>query len=101
MIISIVIYIIHKDGQCQNGFKGVQNTSEFNKHFIKNCNEDNDKGYFLEVDVQYTKKLRDFHYETSFLPERMKIEKVEKLVTDLHHKEKGVILKTNLTTITK
>ena len=36
-----------------NGIKCVKNTSEFDKDFLKNYNEDSDEGYFLEVDVQY------------------------------------------------
>ena len=35
-----------------DGFKWVKSTFQFNKDFIKNYNEDNDKGHFLEVDVQ-------------------------------------------------
>ena len=31
--------------------------SEFDEHFIKHYNESNDKGYFLEVDVEYPKNL--------------------------------------------
>ena len=38
------------------------------------------KGYFLEVDVQYIEELDELHNDLPFLPERMKIEKVEKLV---------------------
>ena len=34
-------------------FKYVENTHQFYKDFIKNCNEYSDGGYFLEVDVQY------------------------------------------------
>ena len=34
------------------GFKWFENTSQFKKDFIENYNEDSDKGYFLEVDVQ-------------------------------------------------
>ena len=47
-------------------------------------NEESDKGYFLEVDVQYPEKLHDLHNDLLFLPERLKIEKVEKLVANLH-----------------
>ena len=32
-------------------FKWVENTSQFNENFVKSCNEENDEGYFLEVDV--------------------------------------------------
>ena len=37
-----------------NNFEWLENTSQFNENFIKNYNEESDKGYFLEVDVQYT-----------------------------------------------
>ena len=33
--------------------------------------------YFLEVHVQYLEKLHELHINLPFLPERMKIEKVE------------------------
>ena len=51
----------------------------FNEVFIKNCNEKSDKGYFLEVDVQYLKKLHDLYKHLPFLYERMKIEKSKSL----------------------
>ena len=34
-----------------NEFKLVEETSEFNEDFIKNCNDESGEGYFLEVDV--------------------------------------------------
>ena len=34
-------------------FEWIKDTSLFNEHFMKNYNEQSDKGYFLEVDVQY------------------------------------------------
>ena len=40
-----------------NGIKWVKNTSQFDKDFMKNYNEDSDKGYFLEVDVQYSEVI--------------------------------------------
>ena len=38
-----------------NGFKWVEKSrlSRFNVIFIKNYNENSDKGYFLEVDIDY------------------------------------------------
>ena len=42
------------------------------------------KVYFLKVDLQNPEKLHELHNDLSFLPQRMKIEKVEKLVTNLH-----------------
>ena len=54
------------------------------------------KGYFLEVDVQYWKKLHNLRYDLPFSPERMKIEKVEKLVANLHDKTEYAIHIKNL-----
>ena len=41
------------------------------------------RGYILEVDVDYPKELHKLHNELPFLPEKMKIGKVEKLVPNL------------------
>ena len=35
----------------------------FSKEFIKNYDEDNDKEYILEVDVEYPKTLHDLHID--------------------------------------
>ena len=64
-----------------NKFEWIEDIYQFNEDFIKNYNEDSDEGYFLEVDVQYPEKLLELHDDLPFFPERMKIEKVEKLVT--------------------
>ena len=74
----------------------VKDTSQFNEDFIKNCNEESDEGYFLEPNVQYFEKLPDLCNDLQFLPERMKIEKVEKFVANLDHKTEYVIHITNL-----
>ena len=50
-----------------------QNTSKFNKDFIKNCNEQSNKRYFLEIDVQYTEKLHELYHDLLCSPERIKI----------------------------
>ena len=73
-----------------NGFKWVEN-NEINEEFIKNCNENNNKGYILEVDVKYPKKLHDLDSDLPFLPKRVKIDKCKKLVCNLHNKKKYVI----------
>ena len=49
------------------------------------------KGYLLEVDVSYPTELYDSHNDLPFMCERMKINGVEKLVPDLHHKRDYVI----------
>ena len=40
-----------------NDFKWLEDISEINEEFIKNYDENNDKGYILEVDVKYQKKI--------------------------------------------
>ena len=79
------------------GFEWVKNISQFNEDIIENYNEDSNKGYFLEVDVQYPeKKLNGLHNDLPFLPEILKIEKAEKLLANLHDKKEYVIHKGNL-----
>ena len=73
-----------------------RSTSKFNEHFIKNHNKDSDKGNFLKIDVQYPKKLHERHNDLLLLPERMKIENVEKLVTYLPYKMEYVVNKRDL-----
>ena len=67
-----------------DGFKFVKNVSKINEDFIKNYDEDSDKGYILEVDVKYPKNLHDLHSDLPFLPERMKIDKRNKLICNLY-----------------
>ena len=62
----------------------------------KKYNEESDEGYFLEVDVQYLEKLYERHNDLPFLPDWMKIEKVEKLVANLHDKIEYVMHIRNL-----
>ena len=69
----------------------MEDTFQFNKDFIKNYNEESDEEYFLEVEVQYLKKLHEIHNDLPFLSERMKVKEVEKLVANLHDKTEYVI----------
>ena len=75
-----------------NNFEWIEDTSQFIENFIKNYNEGNHEGYFLEDDVQYLEKLDELHNDLPFLPERTKIEKVEKLAAKLHDKTEYLIL---------
>ena len=79
-----------------NHFEWIKDSSQFNEDFIKNYIEESDWGYFFEVDVQYLEKLLELHNNLSFLPERIKIEKVEKLVSNLHGKTEYIIHIRNL-----
>ena len=38
-----------------NGFERVEDLTQFKEDFIKNYDENSDKGHFLEVDVEYPK----------------------------------------------
>ena len=55
-----------------------------------------DIGYFLEVDVQYLEKLHELYNDLSFLPKKMKIKNVEKLVANISIKTEYVIHIRNL-----
>ena len=79
-----------------NNFEWIRDTSQFNEDFIKNYNEESDEGYFVEVDVQYLEKLYELHNDLPFLPERMKFEKLENLLANLHDKTEYVIYIRNL-----
>ena len=74
-----------------NGFKWIKKLSEFNEDFIKGYDENSDKGYFLEVDVEYPKKLFNLHRDLPFLPERKKIKLCNKLVCNIQDKENYVV----------
>ena len=65
--------------------------SKFGERFIKNYDENSDKGYFLEVDVEYPKNLFSLHSDLPFLPEWKKIGKCNKLVFDFHDKKNYVV----------
>ena len=64
------------DGQCIKNcpwmvFNG-WNLSKFNEDFIKEYDENSNKGYFLKVDVEYPKTLFNSHKDLPFLPDRKK-----------------------------
>ena len=74
----------------------MEETSQFNQNFIKNYNKESNERYLLKVDVQYTEKLHEIYNGLAFLLERMKIEKVEKLATNLHDTTEYIIHLKNL-----
>ena len=55
---------------------------------MKLLSEITDKGYILEVEVEYPKNLHDLHSDLPFLPERIKNDKCKKLVCNLYDKKK-------------
>ena len=50
-----------------------KNILRFDEDFIKNYDEDSNKEYILEVDVEYPKNLPNLHSDLPFLAERKKI----------------------------
>ena len=72
-------------------FKWEKNVEKFTAKKIANLVKRNGKGYLLEVDVEYPTELHDKHNDLPFLPEKMKINKVEKLIPNLCDKEKYLV----------
>ena len=56
-----------------NGSKWEGSIHKFNENFIKNYDEDSNKGYFLEVDVEYPKNLFSLHNDLPFYLKRTKL----------------------------
>ena len=59
----------------------------FTEEFIKSYDEEGDVGYLLVVDIVYPKTLRMLHSDLPFLPDRMKVNKVKKLVCNVTDKK--------------
>ena len=80
----------------ENNFEWIEDTFQFYEDFIKNYNKESNEWYFPQVDVQHLEKLHQLQNDLPFLPERMKIKNVEKLVANLHDKAEYVINVRNL-----
>ena len=57
--------------------------TKFDEDFIKSCDMDSNKGYTLEVDVEYPKNLLNLHGDRLFLAER-KQNRCKKLVCNIN-----------------
>ena len=76
-----------------NGFEWFdtsETSNKINEDFINNYDENNDKGYILEVDVKYPIRLHELHSDLPFLSEQMEVSKSNKLVCNLFNKKKYV-----------
>ena len=71
-----------------DGFDRIKDLSKTYEYFIKNYDKDGDKGYILEVDVKYPKNLHGLLSDLPFLPERMKIDKRNKVACNLSDKKR-------------
>ena len=74
-----------------DGFKRKKYILKFNEEFIKFFDEDGNKGYILEVDVEYPNDWDDLDNDLPFLPEIMTINKCYKLVCNLYDKQDYVV----------
>ena len=74
-----------------NGFQWLEDLSQLNENFMKNYDENSNKGYILKVDFEYPKNLFNLHKDLSFLSEREKVGKCEKLICNIREKEKYVV----------
>ena len=76
-----------------NDFKWIkkEELSKFNEDLLKNYDENGNKGYFCEVDLDYPKELFNIHKDLPFSPESKEVNNVEKLICDIEDKKKYVI----------
>ena len=64
-------------------FQWDEDTSQFNKVFIKNYGEKCEVGYIHEVGVQYPEKLFEFNSHLPILLQRKKLERFINVFTSL------------------
>ena len=71
-------------------FKWVDDISKIDDDFIKNYNDDDNTGYFIETDIKYPKELHIKHSDLPFLPERKEVNECIKLIYNLYDKRNYV-----------
>ena len=70
------------------GFRWMDDISKIDEDFVKDYDKNNNKGYILDVDIDYPSKLQNLHSDLPFLPERMIIiNNTKKLVCNLNDKK--------------
>ena len=73
------------------GFKWINDISKIDEDFVKVYNKNGNKGYILDVDLDYPSKLQNLHSDLPFLPERMVINNTKKLVCNLNDKKNYIV----------
>ena len=73
------------------GFKWMEDISKIDEDFVKVYNKNDNKGYILDVDVDYPSKLQNLHSDLPFLPERMVINNTKTLVCNLNDKKNYIV----------
>ena len=73
------------------GFRWMEDISKIDEDFVRVYNKNDNKGYILDVDVDYPSKLQNLHSDLPFLPERMVINNTKKLVCNLNDKKNYIV----------
>ena len=73
------------------GFRWMEDISKIDEDSVKVCIKVCNKGYILDVDVDYPSKLQNLQSDLSFLPERMVINNTKKLVCNLNDKKNYIV----------
>ena len=73
------------------GFRWMDDISKIDEDFVKVYNKNDNKGYILDIDVDYPNKLQNLHSDLPFLPERMVINNTKKLVCNLNDKKNYIV----------
>ena len=74
-----------------DNFKWETDLSMFTSDFIKNYHEKSDIGYLFYVDIANPKELYELHKDVPFLPDRMEVNKFNKLIASALDKNNYVI----------
>lgn len=77
-------------------FNWVENGGEWTTDQVMNIDTDADTGYILEVDIKYPEELHMSHNDYPFLPQKLKVNGIEKLCATLYDKERYVVHIKNL-----
>ena len=91
MYLDVFVWMGKVSKPPENGFKWKKKVSKFDEYLIKNYDEDRDKRYILEIDVEYPKDLHGFHNDLPFLEEMMKIKKFNQLACNVYGKKEYVV----------
>ena len=75
-----IYHAIHWYAKANN--KYIKNYDKNKESSYLKYDEEHNKGYILEINIQYSEKLHKLYNDLPFLPERIKIGKVETLVTN-------------------
>ena len=73
------------------GVRWMDDISKMDEDFVTGYGKNDNKGYILEVDVDYPNELQNLHSDLPFLPERMVINNTKTLVCNLHDKKNYVV----------